>query len=114
MTPKQDAVAALQQRNHDDAAFIAARWHRLPEPVRQLVRSLVTLQARCDGEDVDLPADDKPRGPAGEHLTPAELVACQAGACRLVLRTAWVHGQEIAIVDRDGHRVKLGVDTDSS
>lgn len=112
---RQDAISELHRRNRDEAAWVQRHWDRLPRELRDLVKSVATLQARCDEEDVAAPEGEPAATSGGDYMSPAERVACLRASARLALQIChtallvrWDEGFEVAILDRHGQRVRIG------
>lgn len=105
---QQQAIVNVQDAAErawaEEADRIRRKWHRLPGSVRHVLLRAVELQEVADG---DQPAEG---GGGFGSMTTAESAVCLSAACSLVLSVRWSDGQELAILDADGHRVKVPLD----
>lgn len=101
----------VQIETRELPAVVVRKWRGLPPEARKLVRIMAELQAECDGEDVAAPHTPGVPQSGGEYMSPAELLVCLRACCRMALHARWTTGCEVVLVDQDGHRVKLGLDT---
>lgn len=90
----------------EGVGLVQNKWDRLPGAIRKLALRAAQLQAECDGEA------DASGGGGSNTMTSAESLVSLNACCSLVLSCRWSDGQEVAILDQDGRRVKVRVDNE--